>query len=93
MDIFFPLKSAKRRVISGVKMPPMDNHSAGQLRFYAQKITVSLQRLFCTDFKYTWFNRTEINERGLSYERNCVLRRWRSETQKKIINHRVSMVN
>ena len=37
-----------------------------------------------------WFN---LKHRGYSFERNCVLRRWESETLKLIINHKVDKVN
>ena len=33
------------------------------------------------------------NFRGFSFERNCVLRRWKSKALKKIINHKVDQVN
>ena len=39
------------------------------------------------------FNDLISNDRGYSFERNCVLRRWESETLKKIINHKVDKVN
>ena len=32
-------------------------------------------------------------ERGFSFERNCVLHQWESETLKYIINHKVNKVN
>ena len=34
-----------------------------------------------------------LNDMGFSFERNCVLRPWESETLKYIINHRVDKVN
>ena len=37
--------------------------------------------------------RQNTNSRGFSFERNCVLRRWESETLKSIINHKVDKVN
>ena len=33
------------------------------------------------------------NDKGFSFERNCVLRRWESEALKQIINYKVRNVN
>ena len=34
-----------------------------------------------------------LHDRGFSFERNCVLRRWESETLKWIISHKVDKVD
>ena len=54
----------------------------------ARALVISIRAKMASRFKTV----TPEEVRGFSFERNCVLRLWESETLKQIINHKLATV-
>ena len=77
-------------------VPPVDEGEGRARSCGSIKKETPFQRVLSIESKVRKLCITQgliLNDRGFSFERNCVLRRWESETLKWIINHKFDKVN
>ena len=77
---------AQRQILEVGKVEMVKENSISRCREEKNRAVFPLYTFFCQII-------LSSHDRGFSFERNCVLRRWESETLKLIINHRVDKVN